>query len=290
MNNAKSKLNTLIMLLPWLLTFLVFWFYPLLYSAYMSMTEYNTLTGEAFWVGLDNYKNMLSDELFWKALTNTSIFTLGSVPITTALAIFMANVLNKKFIRLKDFFRAAYFMPSVTALVVIALIFTNLYSIDGYVNSLVQMLGFSGTERGWLAEPSTSLMSIMAMDIWMASGYYMVLFLAGMQTISNDLYEAAELSGASPMRQFWEITFPLLRPTLMFVLIINSIKSFQVFVEVFVMTKGGPLHSTTTLVYQVYENAFKESDLMGYASAIAYTLFMILIVFSLIQMKVLREK
>ncbi len=290
MNNTKSKFNTLIMLLPWILTFLVFWLYPLLYSAYMSMTEYNTLTGEAFWVGLDNYKNMLSDELFWKALTNTSIFTLGSVPITTALAIFMANVLNKKFVRLKDFFRAAYFMPSVTALVVIALIFTNLYSIDGYVNALVQMLGFSGTERGWLAEPSTSLMSIMAMDIWMASGYYMVLFLAGMQTISNDLYEAAELSGASPMRQFWEITFPLLRPTLMFVLIINSIKSFQVFVEVFVMTKGGPLHSTTTLVYQVYENAFKESDLMGYASAIAYTLFMILIVFSLIQMKVLREK
>ncbi len=286
----KSNINTLIMLLPWIITFVVFWLYPLLYSAYMSMTEYNTLTGEAFWVGLDNYSYMLTDPLFWKSLTNTAIFTLGSVPITTALALFMANMLNKKFVRLKEFFRAAYFMPSVTALVVIALIFTNLYSMDGYVNELVKMLGFSGTDKGWLAEPSTSLLSIMAMDIWMASGYYMVLFLAGMQTISNDLYEAAELNGASPLRQFWEITFPLLRPTLMFVVVINSIKSFQVFVEVFVMTKGGPLHSTTTLVYQVYENAFKESDLMGYASAIAYTLFMILIVFSVIQMKVLKEK
>ncbi len=278
------------MLLPWIITFLMFWLYPLAYSAYMSMTEYNALTGEAFWVGLDNYVFMLSDDLFWKALTNTAIFTLGSVPVTTALALFMANMLNKKFVRLKEFFRAAYFMPSVTALVVISLIFTNLYSIDGYVNAIVQMLGFEGTDKGWLAEPSTALMSIMAMDIWMAAGYYMVLFLAGMQTISNDLYEAAELNGASPWRQFWEITFPLLRPTLMFVVVINSIKSFQVFVEVFVMTKGGPLHSTTTLVYQVYENAFKESDLMGYASAIAYTLFMILIIFSLIQMKVLKEK
>jgi multiple sugar transport system permease protein len=254
------------------------------------MTEYNALTGEAIWIGLENYSNMLSDELFWKALTNTSLFTLGSVPITTAVALFMANSLNKKYVKLKEVFRAAYFMPSVTALVVIALIFTNLYSIDGYVNAIVKMLGFAGTERGWLAEPSSALLSIMAMDIWMASGYYMVLFLAGMQTIPNDLYEAAELNGASPIRQFWEITFPLLRPTLVFVLIINGIKSFQVFVEVFVMTKGGPLHSTTTLVYQVYENAFKESDLMGYASAIAYTLFIILIIFSILQMRILKEK
>jgi multiple sugar transport system permease protein len=282
--------RTLTLLSPWLLTFAVFWLYPLLYALYMSFTKYSTLTNTAKFIGFENYIKIFNDYFFWKAFTNTAIFTLGTVPVTTTLALALAVMLNSKLVRGVAFFRAAYFLPSVTSLVVIALIFTNLYSKDGYINALVQMLGFEGSARGFLLTPSTALASIMAMDIWIATGYYMVLFLAGLQTIPADLYEAARLAGASAWQQFKLITLPLIRPTMLFVVVINSIKSFQIFVEIYVMTKGGPLHSTTTLVYQVFVNAFEKADMMGYASALAYIVFVIILTFSLIQMKVLKAK
>lgn len=285
-----SELNTLNLLLPWLIIFGVFWLYPLIYAGYLSLTEYSTLRNEAIFIGFDNYIRIFSDEMFWKALRNTAIFTFGTVPFTTAIALFLANILNDKLIRYKEFFRASYFMPSVTSLVVISLIFTNLYSQGGYINLILETLNLPYPERGWLQEPSTALLSIMLMDIWMASGYYMALFLAGMQTIPKDLYDAAELAGANAYQRFWRITLPLLKPTLLFVIVINTIKSFQVFIEVYIMTKGGPLGATTTLVYMVYDNAFGKIDSMGYASAVAYVLFIILILFSFAQMKLLKVK
>jgi multiple sugar transport system permease protein len=192
--------------------------------------------------------------------------------------------------RFKEFFRASFFMPSVTSMVVVALIFTNLYSKDGYIIIISEMLGIPYPERGFLQEPATALLSIMAMDVWMAVGYYMILFLAGMQTISKDMYDSAKLAGASAWQEFRSITLPMLRPTLLFVVVINSIKSFQVFIEIFVMTKGGPMDSTMTLVYLVFVNAFERSDLMGYAAAVAYIVFIILLVFSFIQIKLLKPK
>ena len=132
--------------------------------------------------------------------------------------------------------------------------------------------------------------AIMAMDVWISTGYYMILFLAGMEAISKDLYESAELAGATRWQQFWKITLPMLRPTLLFVVVINSIKSFQIFVEIYVMTKGGPLGATTTLVYEVYHQAFEQSDRMGYASALAYVVFVILLAMSLLQMRLLRVR
>jgi multiple sugar transport system permease protein len=199
-------------------------------------------------------------------------------------------LVNDKAAFLKELYKTSYFMPSVTSLVVISLIFSNLYTADGYVNTLLQMLGMPYPEKGWLMEPSTALLSIMAMDVWMAVGYYMILFLSGLQTIPDELYEAAELSGASPVRKFFSITLPMLKPTLLFVLVVNTIKSFQVFIEIFVMTKGGPLNETTTLVYLVFVNAFEKSDSMGYAAAMAYILFIILIILSLVQMRLLRTR
>lgn len=252
--------------------------------------DYQTLTGEMTFIGFDNYTKMAEDPIFWRALINTVTFTFGTVPFTTAFALILASFVNSNTVKFKEFFRASYFMPSVTSLVVIALIFTNLYARDGYINYLFEMLGMPYPEKGWLLEPSTALLSIMAMDVWIATGYYMVLFLAGMQTIPNDLYEAARLAGASAWQQFWRITLPMLRPTLLFVVVINTIKSFQIFIEIFVMTKGGPMNSTTTLVYEIFTNAFEKSDQMGYAAAMAYILFIILIIFSIIQMKLLREK
>lgn len=287
---VKDRINTSLMLTPWIVTFIVFWLYPLIYAFYLSLTDYNTLSGEAIYKGLGNYSAIFSDEVFWKSLSNTMIFTFGTVPFTTAFAMVLAVFLNSNLVRFKEFFRASYFMPTITSLVVISLIFTNLYSKDGYVNSLLSMLNLPNSELGWLLNPNTALLSIMAMDIWMATGYYMVLILAGMQAIPNDLYESARLYGAKPSQIFFRITLPLLKPTLLFILVINTIKSFQVFVEIFVMTKGGPLNSTTTLVYMIFVNAFEKSDKMGYASALAFILFFILIMFSLIQMRLLREK
>ncbi len=289
MKNYSHK-NTLVLLLPWLITFAVFWLYPLLYAGYMSLTEYSTLRNEAVFIGFDNYIRMFNDEIFWTALGNTAVFTFGTVTVTTAIALFLASILNEKYIRGREFFRASYFMPSVTSLVVISLIFTNLYSQGGYINHILDMLNLPYPARGWLQEPSTALLSIMAMDVWMASGYYMVLFLAGMQTIPNDLYDAAVLAGANARQRFWRITFPMLRSTLLFVVVINTIKSFQVFIEVYVMTKGGPLNATTTLVYMIYDNAFEKADAMGYAAAVAYVLFFLLLIMSFVQMKLLKVK
>lgn len=273
-------------LAPWLLTLGVFWLYPLLYSLYLSFTQYSTLGNRATWIGLGNYERLLHDPVFWKALANTTIFVVGTIPFTTIIALVLAVMLNRN-IAWKDFYRSGYFIPSVTSLVVLSLIFTNLYAYDGYVNSLLRMVGIPYPKDGWLLNTSTALPAIMAMDVWIAIGYYVVLFLAALQTIPKDLYEAAELDGASAWEQFLRVTLPGLRPMILFVIVINTIRSFQVFTEVYVMTKGGPLNATNTLVYSVFENAFEQADLMGYASAIAYVTFILILGVSLVQFRLL---
>lgn len=286
----RERANIFLLLLPWILTFLVFWAYPVIYSFILSLSEYKTLSNETTFIGLGNYTALFSDQAFLKSLSNTLIFVFVTVPITTTLATALAVLVDRTNGKLKEFFKAAYFLPSVTSLVVIALIFKNLYSKEGYINTLLQMVGMSGQPAGWLQSIDTALPAIMAMDIWIATGYYMIIVLAGLQTIPKDLYEAADISGASPWQQFKSITLPMLKPTLLFILVVNTIKSFQVFIEIYVMTKGGPLNETTTLVYQVYQNAFEMSDKMGYASAVAYVLFFIILMISLLQMKLLKEK
>ena len=286
----KDRINIFLLLLPWILTFLVFWAYPVVYSFILSLSEYKTLSNETVFIGLDNYIAMFNDEVFLKALSNTLLFVFVTVPITTSLATILAVMVDRTNGKLKEFFKAAYFLLSVTYLVLIALIFKNLYSKEGYINTLLQMVGMSGQSEGWLQSLDTALPAIMAMDIWIATGYYMIIVLAGLQTIPKDLYEAADISGATAWQQLKSITLPMLKPTLLFILVVNTIKSFQVFIEIYVMTKGGPLNETTTLVYQVYQNAFEMADKMGYASAVAYVLFFIILVISLMQMKLLKEK
>ncbi|MCX6148000.1 MAG: sugar ABC transporter permease [Candidatus Kapabacteria bacterium] len=257
-NKFKDNIFTYSLLAPWIITFIVFWLFPLLYSAYLSFNRYESLTGNTNFLGFENYTRMFQDPIFWKALTNTGLFAIIAVPASTILALFMAVLLNSK--------------------------------MDGYINSLLMMLGLPHPEKGWLLEPCTSLLSIIILDVWINAGYYMVLFIAGMQTIPAELYEYAQLTGANSWQKFRRITLPLLRPTMVFVLLINTIKSFQVFVEILVMTKGGPMKSTTTLVYLIFKNAFDHTDLMGYASAMAYVLFFILLILSILQSKVMKEK
>lgn len=286
----ERRSHTLVLLAPWILVLLVFWVYPLGYALVISFTKYQTLTNSITWIGLDNYRSVFTNDTFWQALSNTMIFTLGTVPVTTSFALLLAVAVKKRVAWFADALRASYFLPSVTSLVVIALIFTNLYSRDGYINALLSMVGISGPENGWLLSKASALPAIMAMDVWISTGYYMVLLLAAMESVPKDLYESAELQAASAWQQFVRITLPLIKPTLLFVVVINTIKSFQIFVEVYVMTKGGPLGATTTLVYSVYHNAFEQSDAMGYASALAWVVFFILALLSVLQMRMLRTR
>lgn len=283
----RSRLTAFVLLLPWLASFLVFWLFPLVYSLLMGFTDYRLLGSGFNWVGFENYGRLFSDQDFLEAIENTLIFVVGTVPVTTVVALAMALLVNREF-RGRGLFRAGYFLPSITALVVIALIFTNLYQRGGYVAMLAEMVGFTPPEHGFLYSSSTALYSIMAMDVWMSVGYYMLIFLAGLKSIPDELYEAARIQGAGAIRQFFFITVPLLRPVALFILVINSIKSFQVFVEIFVMTKGK--FDTMSMVYFIYERGLTTGFEFGYASAAAYVLFLIIGIFSVLQFAFLRRR
>ena len=277
-----------LLLSPWIITLVVFWAWPLLYALYLSFTKYYTLTNRKVWIGFDNYSKLFHDPAFWQAALNTLFFVIGTIPFTMAFALFFAALLTRVE-RFQHFYRSAFFLPSVTSLVVIALIYTNLYASGGYINLLLHMAGVFGPKNGWLLTPSLALPAIMAMDIWISIGYYAVLFLAAMQNVPNDFYEVAELEGTSKWKQFFTVTLPVIQPTLLFALVLNTIKSFQVFTEIYVMTRGGPLGRTSTLVYQVYSKAFESADTMGYACAIAYVLFFVIALFSILETKLLNR-
>jgi len=197
----------------------------------------------------------------------------------------MALLINKNFPG-RTIFRSAFFIPSITSMVVIALIFTNLYSRGGYIYLLAEMVGLTPPPNGFLLSSTTALSAIMAMDVWMSVGYYMLLFLAGLKSIPVELYEAADVAGAGNFRKFFSITLPLLKPGALFIIVINTIKSFQIFVEILVMTQGK--YGTNTAVYFVYENGLSRFE-FGYASAAAYILFLVIALFSIIQFGLFRE-
>ncbi len=276
-------------LLPWVIVFAVFWLFPLLYSLVLSFSSYNTLQNTITWIGFDNYGALLRDNDFKQSFLNTAIFSAGTIPPILALSLIIALLLNGV-TRLQGFYRSAVFLPSITSLVVVSLVFTNLYGHDGYLMSLCRMTGVPYPERGFLLEPATALASVMAMDVWLSVGYYTLIFLAALQALPKDVYESAMLDGATAREQFVHITLPGLRPTLAFVGVVLLIKSLQVFVEIFVMTKGGPLNRTTTLVYEVYRNAFERLNGMGYASAMAYVVFVLILLLSLVYLRLLRER
>ena len=283
----KRKSSAFLFVLPWIVTLFLFWVYPIIYSFIIGFTDRQLLAKDYSWVGITNYTNLFSDQQFLLALKNTMIFVIGTIPITTIIALFLALLVNKQF-KGRAIFRAGYFLPSITSMVVIALIFTNLYQRGGYIAMLAEMVGYTAPQNGLLFDRATALYAIMGMDIWMAVGYYMLIFLSGLKSIPDELYEAAEISGASKIKQFFSITLPLLKPVMLFIIVINSIKSFQVFVEIFVMTKGK--FETATIVYYIYETGLTTKFNFGYASAAAYILFFIIALFSILQFYLMRKR
>ncbi len=282
-----ARLTVLALTIPWLATLVVFWLLPLIVSLLMGFTDFRLLVRDYNWVGWSNFQALLSDRDFIGALKNTFIFVLGTIPVTTVVALGMALLVNRRF-KGRGLFRAAYFLPSLTSMIVIALIFTNLYQRGGYVALLARLIGVTPPVNGFLYDGGSALYSIMAMDVWMSVGYYMLIFLAGLKAIPQELYEAAEIHGASALRRLFCITLPLLRPIALFILVINSIKSFQVFVEIFVMTKGK--FDTATAVYFIYETGLTTGFEIGYASAAAYILFVIIAMFSVLWFLLLKRR
>jgi multiple sugar transport system permease protein len=279
--------SALAFLVPFLTIFTVFSLVPLALSILLSFLDWSPLNPDrASWVGFAHYARAWHEPRFWNALRNTFFFVIGTIPLTTTLALGLALLVRLP-LKLRSVFRAGFFVPSVVSMVVISLIWKNLYSPFGALNALLVRCGAQPV--AWLLDPHLALPAVMAMDVWASVGYYMVLYLAGLEGIPSELYEAASLDGAGFWARLRYVTWPALKPMTLFILVVNTMRSFQIFVEVFVMTGGGPMHATETVVLYLYDAAFHQFR-MGYASAVAYLLFAILAVFSLLELKWLRSE
>lgn len=285
MRRAENR-QGLLLASPWALSLAAFWLYPFAYALFLGFANFDIFSGRWTWIGLQNFRDVFADRSFWSAIWHTIVFTAGTVPLTTALSILLALALNRRLIG-RGLFRAGFFAPTLTATVVIALVFMHLYGQGGYLYRLAEMMGLPVPSNGFLFAESTALAAVMVMDVWVSVGYYGLLFLAGLQSIPSDLVEDATMHGASAWQRFWAITWPYLRPTLLYAIVINLIKSFQVFTEIFVMTQGGPVGSTTTAVYHIYMMGFERFKL-GYASAAAFVVLVMIAVFALIQFRLLK--
>lgn len=289
----------LIFLLPHIIGFLVFTLFPSFFSLLLSTFSWDIMTPLMF-VGLQNFVRLFSDPLFYKVLRNTAFFVLISVPLGMIFSLILALLVNVK-LKYIVFFRTAFFMPKITSMVAVALVWTWIFNPDfGWLNSILDqlrlldpinsLLGSIGLPPlRWLTSPIWAMPAIIIVSVWKNLGYSMIMYLAGLQGISDMYYEAAEIDGASWWQKFRYVTLPMLSPTTFFVLVMSIIGSFQVFEQVFIMTRGGqgispggPLDSTNTIVLYIYTHAFTYFQ-MGYASAVAWILFIIIFTFTLLQ-------
>jgi multiple sugar transport system permease protein len=283
---GKSDLaSALAFLSPTLLVLSAFVFFPVVFSFYLSFHTWHMFSASATFVGLGNYSAIVKNPEFWSVLKNTAYYTLGTVPLNMVISLGVAFFLNKKLAG-KKFLRTAFFAPVVMSSVAAAVIWRWVYEPSfGLLNYFLSWFGIPAVN--WLNNPTSAMFALIAMGVWKSFGFNMVLFSAGLQGIPEHYYEAAQIDGAGKWKQFWNITIPLLSPTTFFVLVMSVIGSFQVFDTVYVLTSGGPLGSTKVLVFYLYEQAFKFFD-MGYASAVAYLLFAVVFILTMLQMKYLR--
>jgi multiple sugar transport system permease protein len=238
------------------------------------------MAGDMKWVGLANYKTLFQDDIFRKVLWNTLYYSVVSVPLGIMMSLLLAVFLNQK-LKFMRFYRAAFFMPVISSFVAVAVIWQWIYNPDfGLLNYFLSWFGIDGPS--WLTSSVWAMPAIILTSVWKNLGYNMLIFLAGLQGISESYYEAADIDGAKWYTKFWHITVPLLSPTTFFVTVTSIIGSFQVFDAVYLMTQGGPARATSVLVHYIYQTAFQYLDI-GYASAMAYILFFLVLIVTLIQ-------
>jgi multiple sugar transport system permease protein len=276
---------------PFVILFLVFLAFPIVASFALSFTSFGLAdlqnpVGASF-VGLKNYLDLLSDPKFWTSLLNTVYFVVVGVPVTLVLGLLIASALDRGVTRFRTAFRVGYYLPVITSIVAIAVVWRFLLNPDvGLINMALSALGIQGPS--WLADPLLAMPSIIAMAVWRNLGFAMIVFLAGMQAIPAVLYEAAAIDGAGRWQLFRFVTLPMLRPTVLFMTVITTIGYLQLFEEPFVMTGGGPLDKTLSVTMYMYQQGFTFFH-QGYASAIAYVLFVIVAFVSFLQFKFLRS-
>jgi len=289
MKNFKNIIKITGFLFPSYSVFFLFVLFPLVYSFYLSFFSYNLLLyGNAKFVGLANYINLIKDEVFWVSLLNTLVFTLATVFPTMVIGLLLAIILNDK-LKFKALFRTAAFIPVVTSLVAAAIIWSLVLdsTSSGLVNSILLKLGL--VPQAWLSSSKWALFSVSIMSIWKGVGYVMIIYIAGLQSIPDQYYEAISIDGGGTVAKFLYVTLPLLKPTTAFVLTTQIISSFQVFTPIYIMTGGGPGYSSNTIVNYLYQQGFQDFK-MGYASTIAYALFTILFVITMLQKKFLQTE
>ncbi len=274
--------------LPSVVFLLCFSLGPILFALYVSFHDWNMLTpvGQMPWVGIENYRYLLfEDPLFRQVLGNTFVYTAATVSVAGVMGLVLALLLNRR-VRPLALWRAIYFLPVITSSIAVSIIWSYFYNSSyGLFNAFLAAVGLP--QHRFLSSVQEALPSIIVLGIWQAVGYYMILYLAGLQGIPQELYDAASVDGAGAWRAFYYVTLPLLRPTILFVLVVNTISALQVFDIVYVMTEGGPVNATNTGVLYVYETAFKFLR-MGRATAMSFILFAIIFVVTLVQLRLLR--
>ena len=283
----KVWMSPTLFLAPALSLIAVFFFIPVVASFLMSFTDFDIYSladsSNARFVGLENYKNLLSDPLFWKAMRNTLYFVFIGVPLSLIFSLATALLLNSKLIRFMSLFRLAYFLPVVTTLVAVAVVWRYIYHPSfGLVNYLLSLIGVGTVD--WLGNPKWAMPALILMAVWKNFGYNMIIFIAGLQNIPPELYESARIDGAGKWQEFLHITLPMLMPTTVFVSIITIIGYFQLFAEPYVMTQGGPMNATLSIVLLMYQEGFRWWR-MGYSASLAFVLFLILFMATLVQLR-----
>lgn len=273
-----KKYAPYLFLLPAGVVLLVFFFIPFFQTIYLSFLDYSTDIYSPAFVGIKNYTTLLHSTLFYKVMLNTFIYLFVAVPILAIVPLFLAILINQK-LRCLTLYKILIYLPVIVSIVVAAIAFKWLYAQAGILNYFLQVLGLNSI--GWLTDTRFALLSVIIVTIWKGIGYYMMIYLAALMSVPIELYEACDIDGAGFLRKHLTVTVPHIMPTIALVTTISAISAMKVFAEIYVMTKGGPLNSSKTIVYYIYERAFENLDL-GYASALAVVLLIIVMAFSLI--------
>lgn len=276
----SETLSFYLFISPWLIGFFILTAGPMIFSAYMSFTDWE-IFGETQWIGLENYKTLIEDELFWKSLWNTFYYTLISVPLSLIFGYFLAVLLNTK-VRFMGVFRTIFYLPSIVPAVASSLLWLLIFQPEfGLANALLEIFHLPTSK--WVLSETMVKPALIIMSLW-GVGSGMVIYLAGLQGVPTSLYEAAEIDGAGAWHKLWNITIPMTSHVIFFNLIMGIIGSFQVFTQAYVMSNGGPNNASLFYVLYLYQNAFNFFK-MGYASSLAWVLFIIILIFTLIQFR-----
>ena len=280
--NFHQTLAPMLFLLPNMIIFLLFIIIPLFQGLRMAFMDWGIFTTPTF-IGLKNFANLFKDEVFLITIKNTVVYSLFTVVLLTVVSLCLALMLSRNSMKGEKVFRAVFYIPSLLSMIAVGIAWRFILGDEmGIINYVIRALGGDGVP--WLTDGSLAMMCVILVSVWASSGYYMIMFISGLQAIPNELYEAATIDGSSSWNTFWRITLPLLKSTVLVVLVLATIASFKAYELIVTMTKGGPGYATKFIVQQVYQVAFQE-DRMGYASAMSIVLMVIIGIFTLVQFR-----